>query len=105
MKRGFTCPEVVAVSDLEQVSKVLVSPVPFQDFINVEFESIKGFEGRLAIYDMMGVRTLTQAVHIVPGKQSIQMQTQYLPKGAYSLSLEIPSQNDAVLLKKLIKVE
>lgn len=105
IKRGFTCPEVVAVSDLEQVSKVLVSPVPFRDVVNVELESVKGFEGRLAIFDLMGVRTLTQDVHIVPGKQSIQIQTAYLPKGTYTLSLEIPSQDDAILLKKMVKVE
>jgi hypothetical protein len=105
VRRGFTCPEVVAVTDLDQVREVVVSPVPFRDLLNIQFESSAGFEGRLVMRDILGVMALTQAVQIVDGGQTLQVQTGQLPKGIYTLSLESPNQNTSVLLKKVVKVE
>lgn len=105
VRRGFTCPEVVAVTDLDQIAEVKVSPVPFRDQLNVEFESSASFEGRLAMWDILGVRAMAQTVQIVDGAQTIQIQTGNLPKGIYTLSLETPNQNTSIVLKKVIKVE
>lgn len=105
LRRGFSCPEVVAVTDLDQVSAVVVSPVPFQDLLNVQFESTAKFEGRLVMRDILGVMAMTQTVQIVDGEQTIQIQTGNLPKGIYTLSLESPGQKTSVLLKKVLKVE
>jgi hypothetical protein len=55
--------------------------------------------------DILGVMALTQAVQIVDGGQTLQVQTGQLPKGIYTLSLESPNQNTSVLLKKVVKVE
>lgn len=107
VRRGFACPEIVLDNDnlLDQISTVAVSPVPFADFLNVELESPSTFEGRLVVHDLMGVRSLVQPVQVVTGAQTFQVQTTHLPAGNYSISLEIPSENDAVLLKKVVKVK
>ncbi|MBC7777669.1 MAG: CHRD domain-containing protein [Phycisphaerae bacterium] len=106
VRRGFTCPEVVvATTELDKIDKVVVSPVPFKNVLNVAFESASDFEGRLVLRDILGVLAGTQSVQIVAGKQSLQLPTANLPKGIYSLSLEIPSQNASVLLKKVLRVE
>lgn len=106
IKRGFTCPEVVvAVTDLDNLSKVVVSPVPFQNVLNIELESASGFKGRLVMRDILGVLALMQPVEIIPGEQTLQIQTGNLPKGVYMLSLEIPGQDADILLKKVLRVE
>lgn len=105
IKRGFTCPEVVAVTDIDNLSKVIVSPVPFQDVLNIDLASASGFKGRLVLRDILGVLALTQSVEITPGEQTFQMQTGNLPKGVYMLSLEIPGQHADILLKKVVRVE
>jgi hypothetical protein len=106
VRRGFTCPEYVnGVTALDDISKVIVSPVPFQNFLNVELESATGFEGRLVLRDILGVLAGTQSVQIVSGKQSLHLATANLHKGIYSLTLEIPGQNASVLLKKVVRVD
>ncbi len=106
VRRGFTCPEVtVAATELDNIDKVVVSPVPFKNFLNIELESVTGFEGRLVLRDILGVPAGTQPVQIVAGKQSLQLTTANLHKGIYSLTLEIPSQGASVLLKKVLRVE
>ncbi len=105
VRRGFTCPEVVPVVELGAISNVVVSPVPFREFLNIELESLSDFEGRLVLRDILGVETMTQTVQIVAGEQTLQVSTVHLPKGFYALSLEIPSQNASVLLKKVVRVE
>jgi hypothetical protein len=105
VRRGFSCPEVVAVSELDNLEQVLVSPVPFKEVLNVTLQSASAFEGRLVMYDMMGIPALTQSVQIQTGEQTIELQTNHLPKGIYSLSLEIPGQDAAVLLKKVVRVD
>jgi hypothetical protein len=54
---------------------------------------------------MMGIPAMTQSVRIVTGEQTFELQTDHLPKGVYSLSLEIPGQDAAVLLKKVVRVD
>jgi hypothetical protein len=105
VRRGFSCPEVVAISELENLEQVLVSPVPFKEVLNVTFKSSSAFEGRLVMYDMMGIPALTQSVGIVTGEQSFEIQTMHLPKGIYSISLEIPGKDASMLLKKVVRVE
>ena len=106
IKRGFTCPEVVvAVTDLDNLSQVVVSPVPFQDVLNIDLASASGFKGRLVMRDILGVLALMQPVEIIPGEQTLQIQTGNLPKGVYMLSLEIPGQDADILLKKVLRVE
>jgi len=106
VRRGFTCPEYVnGVTALDNLSEVMVSPVPFQDVLNVTFESEKGFEGRLTLRDILGVQVLAQTVEVSTGEQTFQIATSHLPKGIYLLLLEIPSQNASVLLKKVVRVD
>jgi CHRD domain len=105
VRRGFSCPEVVAIGELENLEQVLVSPVPFKEVLNVTFKSTSAFEGRLVMYDMMGIPALTQSVRIVTGEQSFEIQTMHLPKGIYSISLEIPGKDASMLLKKVVRVE
>ncbi len=105
VRRQFTCPEVVPVIELGLISKVVVSPVPFREFLNIELESLSDFEGRLVLRDILGVQAITQTVQIVAGEQAVQVSTLNLPKGFYALLLEIPSQNASVLLKKVVRVE
>ncbi|MDO8366441.1 MAG: CHRD domain-containing protein [Saprospiraceae bacterium] len=105
VRRAFTCPEVVAVTELDNIGKVIVSPVPFQDVLNVELESMSAFDGRLVLRDILGVLGISQSVQIVAGEQTLQMETGNLPKGFYTLYLESPSQNTAILLKKVVKVD
>lgn len=105
VRRGFTCPEVVAVTDLENISKVNVSPVPFQEVLKLDMQSNASFDGRLVMRDILGVVSLTQAIQIVEGEQTIQLQAGHLPPGIYTLSLESNSQDAAVLLKKVVKVD
>ncbi|MFN0174255.1 MAG: CHRD domain-containing protein [Saprospiraceae bacterium] len=105
VRRQFTCPEVVPVIELGNISKVVVSPVPFREFLNIELESLSDFEGRLVLRDILGVQTMTQTVQISAGAQTFQVSTMNLPMGFYTLSLEIPSQNASVLLKKVVRVE
>jgi len=105
VRRGFTCPEVVAVTELNNIEQVVVSPVPFKEVLNVALKSASDFDGRLVMYDLLGVPVLTQSVQLVAGEQTIQIHTRQLPKGVYTLSLEMPSQNASVLLKKVVRVE
>lgn len=106
VRRGYSCPEVVVtVTELNNISQVTASPVPLQEVLNIGLESGSAFEGRLVMHDIMGVPALTQTVQIVAGKQTIQIQTNNLPKGIYTLSMEIPGQNTGMLLKKVLKVE
>jgi hypothetical protein len=105
VRRGFTCPEIVAVTELDNIEEVVVSPVPFQSVLNVTLKSASDFEGRLVMYDLLGIPALTQSVQIVAGEQTIEIHTRQLPKGVYTLSLEMPSQNASVLLKKVVRVE
>jgi hypothetical protein len=105
VRRGFTCPEVVAVNEIEDIKQVKVSPVPFQEVLNINLESISSFEGRLVLHDLLGVRVLSQAVQINDGEQSLELQTGELPKGVYLLSLEIPSQQRSMFLKKVVRVD
>ncbi|MFN0214859.1 MAG: CHRD domain-containing protein [Saprospiraceae bacterium] len=106
VRRGFTCPEYVnGVTALDDIAQVRVSPVPFQDVLNVALESASGFEGRLVLRDILGVPVLTQTVQIVAGEQTLQIMTANLPKGVYALSLEIPGENETVLLKKVVRLD
>lgn len=106
VRRSFTCPEVVnAVTELGGIAKVEVSPVPFQDYLNVSLESVSGFEGRLVLHDILGGQAETKEVRIVPGEQSLQLSTTNLPKGIYMLVLENPAENSFVMLKKVVRVE
>lgn len=105
VRRGYSCPEVVSVSTLEQVQGVRVSPVPFQEYMSVELESKAAFEGRLILHDMMGIPVLVQKVPVQVGAQTVRLITGQLPVGMYTLSLEIPSENSAILLKKVLKIE
>lgn len=105
VRRGFTCPEVVAVNEIEDIKQVNVSPVPFQDVLNINLESISSFEGRLVMHDLLGGRVLTQTVQVIDGEQSIELQTGELPKGVYLLSLEVPSQQRSMFLKKVVRVD
>ena len=106
VRRGFTCPEVVvAVTELGDIGNVQVSPVPFQDVLNIALESEADFDGRLVLRDILGVAVNTQTVKIAAGAQTFQMLTANLPKGVYALSLEIPGQNAAVLLKKVVRMD
>ena len=105
VRRGFTCPEVVAVNEIEDIKQVNVSPVPFQDVLNINLESISSFEGRLVLHDLLGGRVLSQAVQISEGEQSLEFQTGELPKGVYLLSLEVPSQQRSMFLKKVVRVD
>jgi hypothetical protein len=105
VRRGFSCPEVVSVSELDNLEQVLVSPVPFKEVLNVTLQSASAFEGRLVMYNIMGIPAMSQSVQIVTGEQTFELQTDHLPKGVYSLSLEIPGQDAAVLLKKVVRVE
>lgn len=105
VRRGYSCPELVSVSALEQVQGVLVSPVPFRDYMTVELESKAAFEGRLIMHDLMGIRVLTQNVSLQAGAQTMRLTTGQLPVGMYTLSLEIPGENAGILLKKVLKVE
>jgi hypothetical protein len=103
VRRGYSCPEVVVtVTELNNISQVTASPVPLQEVLNIGLESGSAFEGRLVMHDIMGVPALTQTVQIVAGKQTIQIQTNNLPKGIYTLSMEIPGQNTGMLLKKVL---
>lgn len=103
--RGFSCPEESGVSIANNVSEVTVSPVPFNDVINVAFDSQAPFEGRLVLYDILGVPTLTYPVDIVAGNQVYSIPTNSLPKGFYSLILETPGHGAGMLLKKLVREE
>lgn len=105
VRRGFTCPEIVKVTELDNIEQVVVSPVPFQAVLNVSLKSASDFEGRLVMHDLLGIPALTQPVRIVAGEQTIEIPTRQLPKGVYTLSLEMPSQNATVLLKKVVRVE
>jgi hypothetical protein len=105
VRRGFSCPEVVAVSELDNLEQVMVSPVPFKEVLNVTLKSASAFEGRLVMYNIMGIPAMSQSVRIVTGEQTFELQTDHLPKGVYSLSLEIPGQDAAVLLKKVVRVD
>ncbi|MFN0037671.1 MAG: CHRD domain-containing protein [Saprospiraceae bacterium] len=105
IRRGLSCPEFVGVTTLDHISKVRISPVPFQEVLNIELESREGFKGRVVLHDLMGVPALAQPVQVLPGGQTFQILTGNLPVGAYTVSLEMPSRNAAVLLKKVVKVE
>jgi hypothetical protein len=105
VRRGFSCPEVVATTSLEQISEVNVSPVPFNDFLNVTLSSKESFDARLVVYDILGVPSYTQQINVVEGEQNFALETQHLPPGFYSISLEVPSQNESVLLKKVVKAQ
>jgi hypothetical protein len=105
VRRGYSCPEVLSATELDNIQKVVVSPVPFRDFMTIEFESAANLEGRLRMYDMMGIPAFTQNIQIQSGAQSIQINTGHLPPGIYSISLELPGSNEAVLLKKVVKVQ
>ncbi len=105
IRRGLTCPDLVAVNELDNVGGVVVSPVPFKDVLNIELESNSAFDAQIVVRDIMGVVSQIQPVQIVSGKQSIQIQTAYLTKGMYTLSLESAGQNTSMLLKKVVKVD
>jgi len=105
VRRGYSCPEIVPVTALDQIGKVVVSPVPFRDVLNIELESVEAFDGRLVLHDMMGVQTIVKSVQINAGVQMLSLETGHLPRGTYTLSLEMPAGNTAVLLKKVLRVE
>ncbi|HAD12199.1 MAG TPA: hypothetical protein DCF33_07145 [Saprospirales bacterium] len=105
VRRGFTCPEVVSATSLEQVTEVNVSPVPFNDFLNVSLTSKESFEARLIMHDILGAPAYVQNINIVQGEQNIAISTLQLPAGFYSISLEIPTENASVLLKKVVKTQ
>jgi hypothetical protein len=105
VRRGFTCPEVVSATSLEQVTEVNVSPVPFNDFLNVSLTSKESFEARLIMHDILGAPAYVQNINIAQGEQTIDISTLQLPAGFYTISLEIPSENASVLLKKVVKAQ
>ena len=103
--RGLSCPEESGVSVVDNVAKVSVSPVPFNTVLDVSFESQSPFEGRIVLYDIMGVASLTYPVQIVAGMQTMSIPTDILPIGYYTMMLETPGQGSSMQLKKLIKQE
>lgn len=103
VRRGFSCPEVVSATSLEHISEVNVSPVPFNDVLNVSLSSKESFDARLTIYDILGVPSYVQQITVTEGVQNFAISTEHLPAGFYSISLEIPSENESVLLKKVVK--
>ncbi|HAD12200.1 MAG TPA: hypothetical protein DCF33_07150 [Saprospirales bacterium] len=105
VRRGFTCPEVVSATSLEQVTEVNVSPVPFNDFLNVSLTTKESFEARLIMHDILGAPAYVQNINIVQGEQNMAISTLQLPAGFYSISLEIPTENASVLLKKVVKTQ
>lgn len=105
VRRKFTCPEVVSVNELDNIEYVAVSPVPFQDYLNIDLESAARIEGKLVMRDILGIVALSQPVQIERGEQTIHLYTGNLPKGMYTLMLESPDQQHVQLLKKVIKVD
>jgi len=103
--RGMSCPAASGVSVVDNVSQISVSPVPFQTEINVAFESQSAFEGRLVLYDILGVPALTFPVEIIAGNQTFSIPTGNLPIGFYTMVLETPGQGSSLLLKKLLRQE
>jgi hypothetical protein len=101
--RGINCPPASSVRTLSHISQVMVSPMPFNDELRISFDSHEAFDGQLVIYDILGVRTLVQAVQITPGLQQLTIPTNALTPGYYNLALEAKGQGARMLLKKLIK--
>jgi hypothetical protein len=101
--RGFSCPEQSGVSVVDNVSRVVVSPVPFNTELTVSFESQAPFEGRIVLYDILGVPSLTYPVNIIAGNQTLSIPTGNLPVGYYTMVLETPGQGSSMMLKKLIR--
>ena len=102
--RGFSCPEESGVSVVDNVSRVAVSPVPFNAALNVAFTSQSAFDGRIILYDIFGIQALAYPVQIIAGNQSLAIPTGHLPNGYYTMMLEAAG-GSRILLKKLIRQE
>lgn len=105
VRRQFTCPEVVSTQSVLQLTEVNVGPVPFNDFLSITLNSKQSFDARLVVYDVLGVPSYTQAVKVVEGEQNFTLETKHIPAGFYSISLEVPTENESVLLKKVVKAQ
>ncbi|MBL7826255.1 MAG: CHRD domain-containing protein [Saprospiraceae bacterium] len=103
IRRGFTCPELSAVVQVDQITDINVSPVPFQDVLTLAMNSKRRFTGKIIMHDLLGAPTLVHQVEIQEGVQTISIPVSSVPAGMYSLSLEIPDQGKSMLLKKLTK--
>jgi hypothetical protein len=102
--RGFSCPEEMSgTTARDNISHVNVSPVPFNDVLNVSFDSQSPFEGRIVLYDILGATALTYPVQVVAGNQTLQISAANLPAGYYTMMLETPNQGASMLLKKLVR--
>jgi hypothetical protein len=57
------------------------------------------------MHDILGAPAYVQNINIAQGEQTIDISTLQLPAGFYTISLEIPSENASVLLKKVVKAQ
>ena len=104
--RGFSCPQGSSgLSLLNNLSDVIVSPVPFHSELNIAFDSPVPFDGRIVLYDILGVQTLVYPVQITAGNQTLTIPTGNLPNGYYTVVMESPNQGASMLLKKVIRQE
>jgi hypothetical protein len=102
--RGFSCPLASAgISLPNQVSAVSVSPVPFNSELNLSFDSQTAFDGRIILYDILGVQTMVYPLQVVEGSQTITIPTGQLPNGYFTMVLETGNRGSGIMLKKLIR--
>lgn len=105
VRRSFTCPETLPVTEIDYVQQFFISPMPFKDYLNIELASDKGFEGRVVLRDLMGVTAMSRDMKIESGAQTLHLDAVGLPAGMYTLTLEAADKSSRVLAKKVIKMD
>lgn len=103
IRRGLSCPVALATHTPALIQEVAVSPVPFRDYMTLQFSSETSEKGRIMVYDILGAPALVQPVDIVPGRQEIRLSTAVLRPGVYTVSLDLPGRDKSILLKKTVK--
>ncbi len=103
IRRGFSCPDVSGIANIDQIRDIMVSPVPFTNQLTVQFTSDRSFQGRLILYDMLGAPAVVRTVEIIGGNQTLNIPTLGLLPGLYTLNLEIPEEHRSMLLKRVVR--
>jgi len=93
----------ISEDDLISQSKINIYPIPFEDFVNIDFDISNDEFGnsQYSIFDILGNKVFSIEKEYYQNKIKEQLNLGQLVPGAYSLTIKLAK--DKVFVKKLIK--
>lgn len=89
------------VKDGWDISKILLSPNPFNDNLSVTIQAEQAAEGRIELFDMLGKNLLNTPLSITAGQNQKSLETQRLQAGTYLVKITIAGQSQ---ISKIVKL-